>query len=154
MSAHAPFSTWLAALLQHLHFPPMPAMPVATFHFDGKPDVYVSGSQGQIDMMSEAGRLAVPYPSDTLLALLTLNRARAADDSVCVTLDRASGTVIVWARQRQAALDAAGGARLLQIVRAKTDAVQQLLGKPGQALPRHGSSALFRMLHKQHTNGA
>ena len=102
--------------------------------------------------MSEAGRLAVPYASDTLLALLTLNRAQAADDIACVTLDRASGTVIVWARQRQAALDAAGDARLLHTVRARTDAVQQLLGKPAQTASRHGASALRRMLRAQHAN--
>jgi hypothetical protein len=146
------FADWLAALLRHLHFPEAATpSPVATFHFEGKPDVHVTGSQGQVDIMSEAGQLSAPYSSDTLLGLLALNRCSGADDPANVTLHSASGTVIVWARQRQAALDAAGGARLLQAVQQKSEAAQRLLGKP-KAASRRDANALKRLLPRQVQN--
>mgnify|MGYP001551162588 CR=1 FL=1 len=148
--AKSSFADWLAALLRHLHFPEAATpSPVATFHFEGKPDVHVTGSKGQVDMMSEAGLLAAPYSTDILLGLLALNRCSGADDPANVMLHSASGTVIVWARQRQAALDAVEGARLLQAVPQKSEAVQRLLGKPPQAVSRRDAAALKRLLPRQ-----
>jgi len=145
------FSDWLAVLLRHLALPlpTGPTQPVATFHFDGKPKVYVTGRSGQVDFMSEAGVLSVPYSSDTLQALLESNRCSEADDAVSIMLDRASGAVIVWARQRQEKLGAIDAASLLQLVRQKVDAVQKLLGRSSQPTPGRSAAALSRMLRTE-----
>ncbi|HVK93558.1 MAG TPA: hypothetical protein VM571_02395 [Noviherbaspirillum sp.] len=145
------FSDWLAALLRHLALPlpAGPAQPAATFHFEGKPKVYVTGRSGQVDFISEAGALSAPYPSDTLLALLELNRCSEADDAVSVMLDRASGAVIVWARQRQEKLSAADAGGFLQLVRQKVDAVQKLLGRSSQPASGRSAGSLSRMLRTQ-----
>jgi len=125
------FSDWLAALLRHLALPlpAGPAQPVATFHFEDKPSIYVTGRCGQVDFMSHAGELSAPYPSNTLLALLELNRCSQGDDAVSVILDRTSGIVIVWARQRQERLSATEASGLLQLVQQKVNAVQKLLNQ-------------------------
>lgn len=145
------FSSWLMALLRHLNLPlpTGPAQAAATFHFEGKPKVYVTGRSGQVDFMSEAASLSAPYAPDTLLGLLALNRCSQADDAVSVTLDRASGAVIVWARQRQEKLSAVDAACLLQLVRQKVNAAQQLLGRSNQPIPGRSATTLARMLRTQ-----
>lgn len=145
------FSEWLAALLRHLALPlpAGPAQSVATFHFEGKPEIYVTGRSGQVDFMSTAGALSAPYPSTTLLALLELNRCSQADDAVSVILDQASGTVIVWARQRQDRINATEASGLLQLVRQKVDAVQKFLNQPSRSAPGPSAGALSRMLYAQ-----
>jgi len=147
-SPRAPYSEWIAALLRHLHLPPppVPEPAVTTLHFEGKATVHVAGKAGQVDLMSEAGQLRVPFAADSLLALLALNRCEGAADPISVTVDAASGTVIVWARLRQQALDAAGAVRLVQGVRRKVEAVQKVLGRPATHAPERGAAVLARML--------
>ena len=149
------YDTWLAGLLRYLQMPASssaPTHPVSKFVFDGKPPVYVRGRGGQIEMMSQAGVLTPPYQAETLLALLERNRGMGAGPGVSVTVARASGAVLVWTRQPQATLDAAGAARLLGAVRQQVDAVGAVLGGPKQS-SAGGSRVLERMLRMGQTMG-
>ena len=147
MGAQA-FEVWLAALLQHFSLPPAPKpLPgVVTLHFGDKPSIHIMGKAGLIDMMSEAGRLSAPYTPECLLDLLSLNRCYGTSDAVSVTVDRASGTVIVWARQRQQSLDIASAVKLIQALRERMDAVQKIIGRPTRQAAQRGAGTLARML--------
>lgn len=141
-----PFSVWIAALLKHFQLPLLEGEPqkAVAFHNEGKPNVFVAGRDGNADFLCEAGMQSAPYMTDVLLSLLELNRCTGADMPVHVTMDRASGAVIVWARERMERLDASGAAAVIRRVREKADAVRAVLGKPEQRNISH-ANALSRM---------
>jgi hypothetical protein len=121
----------IAQFLQHhrLPAPPPPAQDVYTLYFDQAANVHLFDTKdGRLDVMSEAGRLVTLQAAGTLLGLLELNHGRDVYPT-SVTIDRASGTVIVFARQPLATLDESSMQKLLQCVHQKCDAVRQLLDR-------------------------
>lgn len=125
---------------------PAPLDDAYTLYFDGEPDVHVlSSAQGRIDVLCEAGRLGPARDAGLLLELLALNHLAPDPYAVMVGADRASGTVLVWASQPLASLDADALRRLLQCVRQRGAAVLRLLGRSGISHGGHAASARARL---------
>ncbi|MDB5773864.1 MAG: tir chaperone family protein [Burkholderia sp.] len=147
------FPSLMHELLRHwsLPLPTTHNEDVYTLYFDNPLTLHiVSTKDGQVNVMGEVGRLNNLQDAVTLLDLLELNNFGAACYPVGVTVHRATGTILVWARQRLMSLDVPALKQLLQCVKQQADTVHRRLDIAGTRAAAATADTLSRMLRSHH----